>query len=335
MLPYRKILSLQSFSFVFFFLLMLSFLTGSCRKEVSRQEAESMLKAMDSEVIRLARQIQKTRTYEAMESLVENTNIPIPYFAHHSVAEGGARVFSFDQAKGVYRIDHQGLLNRISDSDSLIIWFYDSSFDGEEIKFVIAEYLEEPSSSSLMFPTKIKAWLEVLGMRVMNMDHQARLDHQLPVEARTTIQMENYQFDANLNTKLRRKYGNLSLTMAVSKDGIILSELHKKARLGLIEPGAFYYKRLQMAFSIFPVKIDVSVRNDAISRDASTYIEEFNRHSRMLIYRQNGKGKLGEINLRTREGSDKLDYAFYFNDGYYLYIDEMLLSAKSIMSVKK
>jgi hypothetical protein len=314
---------------------MLSFLAGSCRKEVSRQEAESMLKAMDSEIIKMARQIQRTPTYEAMERLVHNTNIPIPYFAHHSVSEGGARVFSFDQAKGVYRIDSEGVLNRISNSDSLIIRFYDSSFDKEEIEFVIAEYLEEPSSSSLMFPTQIKAWLEVSGMRVMNLEHQARLDHQLPVEARTRIQMESYQFDANLITKLHRRYGNLSLIMTVSKDGVIVSELLKKARLGLVEPGAFYFKRLHMAYSIFPVKIDIKVRNDRISRDASAYIEEFNRHSRMLIYRQHGKGKLGEINLRTREGSDKLDYAFYFNDGSYLYIDEMLLSAKSIMSVKK
>lgn len=311
-------------------------LLSACKRDVPEREAESILRAFDYELLNIAKQVQNTTAYSAINTLRTVRNAPLPYFTHESEAPGGIRKFNFSGTKGIYHVDPENMTAfKTGPSDSIIIHLNDSSVAALPVTFIISEYEEEPSSSNVMFPVLVKAAMFVGDNLVMRIDHSARLEYDLPVQADISMILENFGIEATMRTRLRRKYGRMELKAELSRNGSVEAILDKKARLGLTGPGALYFKRLRMNFSMYPVILDINVNNDAISRDASNYIDEFTRHSRMFAYKMSDRRRLGEINLLTRENSDKLDYAMFFNNGSYLFVDDFLISARQILSIKK
>ncbi len=320
---------------LYLLLLPLVFHFSACKKHVPESEATIILKAFDNEFINFANQIQNKRTYKSLISLASAENVPLPFFASISDEPGGLSYFNLQDRKGVYQIDpvrNEAIQTGLS--DSIIIHFRDSSIIDLPVKFIIAEYSEEPSSSKLMFPVRLNAAMYIGGKRVLSIDHTAIVEHTFPVELNLYMTLENYSLETQLSTRLRKRHANLSIKSIVLKDESVYVQWTTNAKLGYSEPGAFYFKRLNMNYSMFPVIFDIKVNNNAISRNAASYIDEFTKHSKMFAYTKKDKRKLGEINLKCREGSDKLDYAIFFNNGSYVYIDDLLLSAREILSVK-
>ncbi|MDP2424432.1 MAG: hypothetical protein U1C46_05395 [Bacteroidales bacterium] len=317
-------------------LITISIFFNYCKPALSKEEAEAHLRAFDYELIRLIEGIQHTRSYRVLQELTKVENAPIPFFAHRSETLGGISKFNFDVLCGVYDFDsiNRGF-TRSGYSDSIII-NYTLQAESEKIfRFVIAEYAEDPSSSSLMIPTRFHALLFAGEKLSAEIDHSARLEHKLPVELHTRVGFENYHLEADLTTRLRKDYGDVKIKTKVLKDSKEMLHWVTKLRVGMVESGSFFVKSINMKLSMYPVFLCAEVDNDAINSNAIDFIEEFNRYSKINVYRMRDNRKLCTIRLKVREASDKLDYAIYYSDSSFVFVDKLMLTADKIMNIKK
>ncbi|MBE0663691.1 MAG: hypothetical protein IH597_14645 [Bacteroidales bacterium] len=317
-------------------------LLNSCRQPLSKDEAETHLRAFDNEIITLSKGLEHSRTFTILKEILAVENVPVPFYAHKSTLQAstssatGIQRFDFDQHKGQYVLDTiTKLFIRSGTSDSIII-HYDWKVDKiMPVRLIITNYTEEASSSSLMFPTSFAAAMYVGEFLAVSIEHEARLEHQLPVEAHLRLKLENYLLLMDMNTRLRKDHGKLKMAVKVSKDSKELASWKVKSNINMTEQGTFFFRSINSQFAMFPVQIDADIDNDAIDGNTVDYIGEFNKHSRMVASRIRDGRKLGEIKLRTREASDKLDYVFYYSDGSYMYIEDLLFSAKHLLNIKK
>lgn len=322
--------------YIFFLIIIFFIPVTACKKKASESEAKTLLKAFDYEIIKLTGRIQDSQSYSAINKLISVQNLPLPYFAHYGFEQGDIKQFVFSESRGIYHIDTCNMKAVLTGkSDSIIIHFQDSLVSESPIKFIISEYSEEPTISNLMFPVRINASMYIGKKRVLQIDHTGRVDYGLPAQANLSLVFDNFIMETVMITRMRKKYGKLNLKTTISENMSVIARLDTRARLGLTGPGALYFKQLKMNYSMYPVILDIKVNNDAISRDASNYISEFTKYSRMFAYSKKNNRKLGEINLKNREESDKLDYAISFSNGSHMFLDDLLLSVRHLMSVKK
>lgn len=309
---------------------------NACYKPLSKDEAETHLRAFDNEIITLAKGLERSRTFTILKEMLAVENVPVPFYAHKSISQGGIQRFDFNEHKGVYALDTISMLFiRTGTSDSIIInygWKQDNFLP---VRLIIAKYTEEAGSSNLMFPTSFTAAMYVGEFLAVSLVHEARLEHQLPVEAKLKLKLENYMLLMDMNTRLRKDHGKLKMAVKISKDSKELMNCKVKSKVSMTEQGTFFFRSINTQFAMFPVRIDADIDNDAIDENTVDYIGEFNQHSRMVASRMRDGRMLGEIKLRTREAGDKLDYAFYYSDGSYIYIEDLLFSAKHLLNIKK
>jgi hypothetical protein len=317
-------------------------LLNSCRQALSKDEAETHLRAFDNEIITLSKGLERSRTFTILKEILAIENVPVPFYAHKNSGQAstssatGIQRFDFHEHKGVYELDTiSKLFFRTGISDSIIIHYGWKEDNFVPVRLIIAKYTEEASSSSLMFPTSFTAAMYVGEFLAVSIEHEARLEHQLPVEAKMRVELENYSFAMDLNTRLRKDHGKLKMAVNISKDSKELANWKFKSKISMTGEGTFFFRSINSQFAMFPVQIDADINNDAIDGNTFDYIEEFNKHSRIVASRMRDGRSLGEIKLRTREASDKLDYAFYYSDGSYLYIEDLLFSAKHLLNIKK
>lgn len=309
---------------------------NACHKPLSKDEAETNLRAFDNEIITLSKGLERSRSFTTLKEILAVENVPVPFYAHKSISQGGVQRFDFNEHKGVYTLDTISMLFiRTGTSDSIIINYRRKQDNFLPVRLIIAKYTEEASSSSLMLPTRFMAEMYVGEVLTLSIDHQAKLSHQLPVEAHLKIELENYRLLMDLNTRLRKDHGNLKLDVKVSKNSRELTNLKVKSKISMTEQGTFFFRSIHSQFAMFPIRIEAQVDNDAIDGNTVDYIGEFNQHSRIVASRMREGRMLGEIKLRTREASDKLDYAFFYSDGSYVYIEDLLFSAKHLLNIKK
>ena len=308
----------------------------SCRQPLDKAEAGKHLRAMDHEMLSLMNQIQGNGSFKVLKEILAIENVPTPFFAHKSPEPGAIRRFDFDKHKGFYEYDsvNQAFM-RTAGSDSIIIIYHMAERPGIPARIIISAYDEEAGSSSLMFPLKLEAALYVGDRQTARISHIARLEHQLPVEARLQIELENYRMEMDFRNRLRRDYGKVRIAIVVERDQKELMRWVTRSKAGLTNEGSFFMRWLKVDFQMFPVKILAKVENDAIDPHTIDFVEEFNKHSRIRAVRKADGRQIGDIRLRTRENSDKINYAFHFSDGSYLFVEDMMLTAREILNIKK
>lgn len=323
---------------LYFFLLLLAalYLLPSCRQPLEKAEAEKHIRALDNEMLSLLRQLQRSGSFKVMKEIMAVEDVPLPFFGHQSPEPGAIRRFDFEEHKGFYEYDSISAgFFRTAGSDSIILNYYSSERPGIPVRLIVSTYEEEAGSSSLMFPLKLEAGLFFGDRQTVNISQFAKLEHQLPVEAQLKINFENFSFDMDFLNRLRRDHGRVSITTHVYRDGHELMHWETRSKAGLTDEGSFYLRSLNMKFQMFPVKITVNVNNDAIDPYTIDFVEEFNKHSRISAIRKSDSRKIGDIMLRPREGSDKIDYAFHYSDGSYVFVEDLMLTAREILNIKK
>jgi hypothetical protein len=312
------------------------FLLSACKQPLPKEDAEKHLRAFDNELISLMNSFQRTRSFLALKEIIAIDGVPLPFFAHKSAVPGGIRIFNFEQHKGVYDFDsisrqfyHSGV------SDSIIIHYHTTQKPETPIRLIVSSYSEEATSSSMMFPTCLKACLYIGNKRTIDFAHYAKLEQQLPVEADMRIEIENYKVALDLSSRLRRAYANAKLECKISRDQDEIFHSSIKSKVGVTEEGGFYIRSLDMQMEVFPVYVKAVVDNDAINSNATDFIEEFNRHSTIEVFRSRDRRKLGDILLKTRELSDKLDYALIYEDDSSVFLEDLLLTVDNFLNIKK
>lgn len=309
---------------------------NACHKPLSKDEAETHLRAFDNEIITLSKGLERSRTFTILKEILAVENIPVPFYAHKSISPGGIQRFDFNEHKGVYTFDTISMLFiRTGTSDSIIIHYGWKEDKLLPVSLIITKYTEEAGSSNLMFPTSFTAAMYVGEFLAVSIAHEARLEHQLPVETKLKLKLENYMLLMDMNTKPRKDHGKLKMAVKIFKDSKELLNWKVNSKISMTGEGTFFFRSINSQFAMFPVCIDAHVDNDAIDVNTFDYIGEFNKHSRIVASRMRDGKMLGKIKLRTREASDKLDYAFYFSDGSFLYIEDLLFSAKHLLNIKK
>jgi hypothetical protein len=330
MLHYRKL--------ILAIIVILSGITffSACRSPLPKEEAEKHLKAFDNEMIILLRSLKRTGSFKILQEILSVENVPVPFFAHESEIPGGTSKFNFEELCGLYLFDSaEGEFIRHSKADSVIIFYPIGGNPKRTAQLVIAAYSEDASSSSLMVPTVIKAYL-LVGDRIMaNIDHYARVEYRIPVEVHTSIEVANYFLKIDLSSRMRRTYSNANLMADIYIDDELKASASLHSKIGFADDGEFFMRSLRMEASAFPVMINARIDNDAIDSRTKDFIEEFNRHSKIEVFKLNDKRKLGSVKLKAKDSSDKLDYAFYYGDGSFIFLEELLLTVREILNIKK
>jgi hypothetical protein len=312
------------------------FLTSACKQPLPRQDAEKHLRAFDNELISLMNNFQRTRSFLALQEIIAIDSVPLPFFAHQSATPGGVQEFNFEQLKGVYNFDSISRKFYLSGvSDSIIIHYHATKTFNLPIRLIITGYSEEATSSSLMFPTHLNACMFIGDKRTIKIAHFAKLEQQLPVEARLSVEIENYKLTLDLSSRLRRAYANAKVECKVDRDIETLLHSTIKSKVGVSEEGGFSIRSLDMQMTVFPVFVKAVVDNDAINSNAIDFIEEFNRHSNIEVFRSRDRRKLGDIMLKTKESSDKLDYALLYEDESFVFLEDLLLTVEQFLNIKK
>ena len=308
----------------------------SCRRPLPAADAFDHLRAMDNEFISLFNAIRQTKSFGILQEIQTVENIPLPFYAHTSENAGDVKTFNFERHRGSYFYDT--LINRFvltHQSDSIILHYPIRLNNSKLAKLVISDFGEEKGSGNIMIPTLFKGFLSVDGRKVAEIEHRATLQHHLPVAVDLYAKVESYEFRIILTSRLRRKLSNAVLNVRVDRDGENKINGIIQSKLGFDSNGVMRFHTLRASLSAFPVLLLARVNNDAIDPHTTDFRSEFNDHSRIEAFRLNDNRKLGEIRLKQRARSDKLDYAFYNADGSYVFLEDELFMVREIMNIKK
>lgn len=308
----------------------------SCKPQLDKEEAERHLRAFDNELINLFRSISQTRSYIVLHEMRSKAGLPLPGL----IQERGTPVepfpFSFAAHKGVYRYDSlSGGFMRTQAADSIIICYTTKGEVNQEVKLIISSYREETGSSNLLLPVEVRASMYINDRLSLEILHDAKLEQGFPVEGHTSIKLENYSLEASLGTKLRRNYANAHIEIHAWRGSKKALSWHTRSKIGINPPGAIYLKKSKIDFELFPVRIRAKVNHEAVKPETHDFIEAYNKHSRITMFRTRDGRKLGDIHLKAHKSSDKLDYAIYFKDGSFMYVEDLLMSLNDILNLKK
>ncbi len=299
------------------------------------REAEVYLKAFDNEIIRLADKLSHTQSYKALKKISEIDSAPVPILKHEAANSGLPDEFLFNNLRGIYT--HDTINNKFikqSQSDSIIIYYKYNDKQDIDVSLIIADYREEITSSSFMFPTIIEAKMLINGNKRMEISHSGSVEYGMPVDMDFAAYFDEYKIGSIIKTKLSQKSAVVRKNTFIEKNSEPIFSWNLQSILSFDESVSFYIKTLSMQCKMYPIYISARVNNDNISPNTNNYPEEFNKNSKITVYSSTDNRKIGEVRLKTKEGSDKLDYALYYNDGSFVYIDELLLSADRILNIK-
>ncbi len=311
------------------------FVFGACKQQMEKDEAESHLRAFDHEIVRMTSDIMQTSSYATLEYLSEIPNAPIPYMFGGEGTEEGFSSYCFENAKGIYSIDTiNNIFLKTGASDSVIINFHHPELNNAKAKFILAKFKEEPSNSAFLFPTEIDMVMDVANKTVMSITHKATIEYGIPTELDFNGLFDNYNIMSTINTRLRRNSGRLQFQTRVLRSGEEIFDWKLLARLGFEEGVTYRLNRVKSEVGMFPVHLRVLVNNNKIPLKTNDYVTAFNENSTITIRSTTKNQIVGQVELRTRENSDKLDYIVRFKDDSYLFIEDLLISARNILNIK-
>lgn len=304
----------------------------SCQKEMDKQEAEKHLKAFDSEIILLAKNLSSTPGIRALESLTAVKNLPLPF--DYSITSTPLP-FDFQESKGVYNLEAgQKEFLRTHSSDSLIIVFpFQTKFDSVA-RFVMTSYEEEMSVFGTMVPTSAKLYIEAGGRKILEAISDATLSNGFPVKNVTNFRFGNYGVTASLNTKLRKTKGKVKFDLHIHKSSKPLVYLSSNFDAQLGERSSFTVSDFKAVGHVFPIWFSVESDYQKIDNFATDFTSEFNKHSNIELLDFEGNTKLGDIELVKIPENDRIILEMLYNDGSTANINELLMSIEAIFNIK-
>ncbi len=312
------------------------FFFGACKQQMEKDEAESHLRAFDYELVRMTQNIRKTTSLATLEFLSGTANPPLPYMFGNEKGDESSQEFHFESVRGIYRLDTiSNTFIKTAKSDSIIIYFHNPVLNHVKTKLTLAQFKEEPSNSAFQFPTEIDMVMEASERTIMRIDHNATIEYGIPAEMNFYGLFDNYEIKSAISTRLRRTSGRLRLETHVFRNGEQIFDWLFHAGLGFEEGVTYRLRKVRMDVGIFPARFRVRVNNHDIPLRTNDYISEFNESSTITIHSTTKNQLVGHVELHARENSDKLDYIVRFNGGSYLFLEDFLITARSILNIRR
>lgn len=327
---------IKQFSMVAIGTISLIVLGCSCRQPIREDDALDLVRAFDNELIVLFNGISQTRSFELLQEILLTENVPLPFYAHASEKPGDAKTFNFGSHKGVYRFD--SLINQfvnLKPSDSIILYYPSKSGNSTGATLVLSNFREEKSSGNLMIPTLLKGSFSIDEKIVAEIVHTVEVKHQWPVAINFYARVEGFVLKVRLSGRLRKNISRALFEADLARDGNPKFSGKLRARLAFSDEGSLQPHSLRARISAFPVILRANVNNAAIDKYSRHFVEDLNKHCRIEVFRQRDKRKIGDIRLKQKSKSDKLDYAFYYDDSSYVFLEEELIVFREIMNIKK
>ncbi len=327
---------LRFFRSKYLLLITILFMLSACKPQLDKEEAERHLRAFDNELINLVQSIRKTPAIRVLNEMMAIEGLPLPGIIQQRGTPVEPMPFSFEAHKGIYNYDSlSGSFIRTQAADSIIIRYNKNDEANQKVLLIISRFREETGTSNLLIPVELHASMYINDRLSLKLVHDAQLEQGIPVEGHTSITVDRYTLEATLSTKLRRSYANAHIEIHAWRGSKKALTWHTRSKVGINPPGALYLKKTKIDFELFPLQIRAKVKHEAVKPDTRDFIEAYNKHSRIELFRTRDGRKLGDIRLQAHESSDKLDYAFYYKDGSFIYVEDLLLSANEILNLKK
>lgn len=321
-----------------FILLTLVFmlLLISCSRSLPKQQAEKHLKAFDSELINLSKQVSETMAYKAVHELFMIRNLPLPFqYTSSDEKASGAYVYDFEEQKGIYSFNTETqLLEKTGSADSLIIVFPFVSKLDQEARFILIDYTEENSAFGIMFPTRMEAKIEIKGHVVFELNSSSTISHGFPVKSKTEISFSKFQLNNYFETRLSKRKGVIKQNLQFTTDERSILSIHSRIVAGMNEQMQLEFRKVEVDGDIFPIRFTARVDQDKISHDAARFIESFNANADILVYKLNSRKKIGRVYLKEIPGVNRLNFFLNYGDGTTVELQKMLFGIDEIMNMK-
>ena len=312
-------------------LLVILLLISSCQRRMDKQSAQKHLKAFDSELIQLTRNISRTTGYHALEALVKIGNLPLPLGYS---GDDNPLAYNLEENKGVYAVNQFHKLEKVQNSDSLIIIYPFISEKDSVAKLVMSQYNEEMTILGVMFPTEAKISIEIAGSSMLHISSHGEIAHGVPVKSNTEFRFGNYVMNANLITKLTRKKGKVDFSLNISKldKDIFTAKAKFNAYMG--ENTSLSVSELKCSGQVFPVSFKVASNYGDIAKNSTDFVHDFNQCTKINLWNYQGTQKIGGVQLGRREKSDRLNFMVIYNDGSSEFLSDYLFSLETLLNVK-
>ncbi len=323
--------------YIFFIIILLTtfVFTIGCSEKMDAKNAEKQLKAFDSELILLAKQFSRSTAYQALQQLYSYKNLPVPYRFNANNGAQSIHTFDFEKQKGIYRLNNStNEFYRHSTSDSIVIIFPYQSAHDSLARFVISQYSESLSAWETMMPTCANISLDIKGKKEIQLLINGRMEHQVPVDYLASVQFEKIKADFSIRTKPGKNKSRMQTDLTVFSNNKQKASIKTSSLIKVLSNGTMLFDKVKFETTIFPLHISGFVNYGAIKHEKNSFVTEFNSNSKISIHEAQQNKKVGSVILSERPMHDKINIAVVYNDGSTIFLEDLLLSIREIMSIK-
>lgn len=311
----------------------------SCRyrTELAKAEAETYLKALDSDITHLLDGISESDAGRALHVLLANDSAPFPVRFPRSFLKGGRKTFAFERYAGAWNWDPaDSSFRHAPGGDRIIISYPMPGHQDNNATCIIYRYLEESTTSAHAFPVLFTSDFFVGNRKVFSIDHRAGMVQNIPVFIRTNISLEGGSLSCSLENELDtiRHMGDVRISVTATIRGATIMDGAIQARIRTFPGGAYSVKKIRSGFRIFDCAIETDIDYSEVDRTSRNYVQEFNEHSSIRLFTRKGHEKIGDIILKERVEGKILDFAVRFSDLSDDFLANYILAFKKILDVK-
>jgi hypothetical protein len=313
-------------------LLVIASMLSSCKRNLSSDKAEKHLRAFDHEMITMFNDISSSEAYKILSKAVGCRCMPLP-FGYSAEDEDGVLGFDFEAKKGIYFYEEtMHGVERIADSDSLIILIPLKGRNEEVAEIVLSEYSEKLTAWGFYYPLKMVLSVEQNGRKLMTVQGDGAVEHGVPVYGNWKINIARYTFDMGLKTRLTRRKGksDIALNILRNHEDYISGSINMINR---IKDGSLLVEKLKFDLKTMPVIVSGDVQYGKIDAATTNFIDSFNKNASIDIYTGSGY-RAGSIKLMPRENNTRLNFAVVYPDGKTAYTDDFLFTMRAFMNFK-
>lgn len=305
-----------------------SLIISSCQKKLSPEEARKHLQAFDNEIIQIATGMSQTRGWKSFQEIRNIKGFTdLAAFSNDSMA--------FEKARGFYEPDSLGLrFVKTAQADSLIFSAPMKDIPGKKITFFLKSFKQENTRLGFFFPTLIEGSLFAGNQQLMSIHHKGNTRHEFPENGELRLSFDNYFLNAGFNTSFRKNSATIKYSLEILKNEKQLARISGTAKTGFSKFNTFELIELKDNTFIFPLILKTHAQPGNIPAFTTEFSKEFSKNISMQVFTSHGNKKVGNIQLREKPGSDRLEFVFVYNDGSTEYLEEILLSLKKILNIK-
>lgn len=328
--------------FITFFLgmIFLVMAVSSCRhdKTLNRAEADRSLKALDSDLTRIADAVSQSPGSLAINSLGSFENAPVPIKTKRTKLFETHGMFMFDRMKGEYTWNaatttfdfHPG-------GNTIVIWYPLKNSTGNRACCIIYDYSEVQTTSFARFPLILKADISVDNQKVFSIDHHASLSCGFPVMMTSDLWMGNSSIRLSMTNRLDtlHKRGAVTLKLFAGNPAHWVIQSVSSAEIELFRGGTYGLLTLESKTRLFDFLLDMRMNYLKISPSSRQYAEDFNSNSSITLYDESLHARVGTLMLqKSKEEENRLDFMIRFSDGTDGFLSDWLLIYKKFLHFK-